>query len=241
MEEREESNVKILNRRSLLFGSGAIGLSTLFARPALAAATPPADFDPALIPPWAPVLRRTCQATPSNIPGPYYVDLDLLRSDITEGKPGFPMTLVFQVVRASDCRPIPGAVVDVWHNDAAGDYSGFANQGTAGQTWLRGVQAADARGLVFFQTIYPGWYPGRTTHVHVKVFPTPTSELTTQFFFEDFLSNAIYLQVPPYDQRGPNPTDNARDNFFTPETVLRWTPNPDGTQGIYAGLRIAMR
>ncbi|TAH38083.1 MAG: hypothetical protein EYC70_05525 [Planctomycetota bacterium] len=235
----------LVNRRNWVLGAGAAGMSALLARSAAAApAAAPAGAallsDPGLAPPWSPVLRRMCRGTPSNIQGPFYLDLDLLRRDITEGKPGLALTLVYQVVRVADCSPIPGAVVDVWHNDALGSYSGFASQGTAGQTWLRGIQIADSHGLVLFDTIYPGWYPGRTTHVHVKVMPTMTTELTTQFYFEDFISNAVYLQLPPYDQKGPNPTSNDQDAFYTPETKMPWMRDPNGPLHLFAGLRIGI-
>lgn len=38
-------------------------------------------------------------------------------------------------------------------------------------TWLRGVQQTDEDGMVEFDTIVPGWYSGRTAHIHVKVRP----------------------------------------------------------------------
>lgn len=238
-----QADSPLLNRRSLVLAAGAAGVATLLPRTASAAprSTPDTAFpDPNLAPPWSPVLRRMCARTPSNIEGPYYLDLNLLRRDITEGKPGLATTLVFQVVRVADCSPIPNAIVDIWHNDALGVYSGFANQGTAGQTYLRGVQYTDAHGLAFFDTIYPGWYQGRTTHIHGKVMPTASTELTTQFYFEDFLSNAVYLQIPPYDQRGTDPTSNAQDGFYTADTKLLWMQDPNNPLHLFAGLRIGI-
>ena len=111
-----------------------------------------------------------CKVYPQETEGPYYLDLDLLRSDITEGRAGTPLALVMQVVSATTCAPLKGVAVDVWHCDAAGVYSGYSGQlggaDTRGQTFLRGTQLTGDDGRVRFDTIYPGWYPGRTTHVY---------------------------------------------------------------------------
>jgi protocatechuate 3,4-dioxygenase beta subunit len=167
----------------------------------------------------ADALQSMCVLTPSETQGPYYLNLNLIRSDITEGKPGIPTRLFLNVVRASDCTPIPNAACDVWHCDALGVYSGIPSLGTAGQTFLRGIQFTDASGMTYFDTIYPGWYPGRTTHIHVKVRPTSTSELTSQIYFPQSLSTRIAGR-PPYSSKGINPTTNNGDPLFLPETVV---------------------
>jgi protocatechuate 3,4-dioxygenase beta subunit len=160
-----------------------------------------------------------CSLTPSETAGPYYLNLNLVRTDITEGQPGLKSRILIHVVRASDCSPVPNATLDVWHASAPGKYSGFANQGTLGQTWLRGVQFTDANGLGYFDTIFPGWYPGRTTHIHLKVRPTPQTELTTQLYFQQSLINRINKRQP-YASHGDNPTTNATDGLFLDETVM---------------------
>lgn len=184
------------------------------------------------------VLSSMCELTPSSIQGPFYLDLDLLRVDITEGKPGLPTRLVLRVVRALDCSPIPNAVVDVWHCDADGAYSGFPSRGTAGETWLRGIQFTDQFGSAHFDTIYPGWYQGRTTHIHLKVRPNAQSELTTQLYFEDDASARVYL-LRHYAAHGPKPVDNDEDGFFLPETVLNLRSHPT-TEGVLVGLTIGI-
>ena len=78
-------------------------------------------------------------------------------------------------MEAGSCAPIAGAMVDIWHTDGYGRYSGFRGQGsdgadTTGETFLRGTQVTDGDGLVEFETIYPGWYPGRTAHIHFKAY-----------------------------------------------------------------------
>ena len=99
--------------------------------------------------------------------GPYYLDLDLVRRNIKGGRKGTPLTLRFQVVDATTCKPIPNAAVEIWHADADGAYSGV--QGNRG-TWLRGIQRTGANGRVRFETIFPGWYPrADAAHPHEGV------------------------------------------------------------------------
>ncbi|MEM7309693.1 MAG: intradiol ring-cleavage dioxygenase [Planctomycetota bacterium] len=169
-------------------------------------------------------------------PGPFYLDLDLLRQDITEGQPGMPMTLIYLVVDKDTCQPIPGAVVDVWHNNGLGSYSGFPVKGTTGETWLRGIQITDGNGIAVFQSIYPGWYAGRTTHVHLKVRPDKTSEATTQMYFDDWLTDLVYANIEPYATKGPKDTTNAADGGFTELMKCSFIPNPDGSISIWAGI-----
>lgn len=121
--------------------------------------------------------------------------------------------------------PMPGARVDIWHCDATGVYSGYAGQGddgntdTTGQTFMRGTQFADDNGIAEFETVYPSWYRGRTTHVHFKVFLDETNILTGQIFFPDALSEYIYLNVAPYNERsGTRDTLNANDGIATQST-----------------------
>src|SRR5687768_1180315 len=114
------------------------------------------------------IAGTTCPLTPRQTEGPIYFDPRLVRRDIREGRPGAPLRLRLQVVGAEDCAPHPRARVDIWHCDSAGAYTGYDSESSAGETWLRGTQLADAEGVVEFQTLYPGWYPGRAVHVHVK-------------------------------------------------------------------------
>jgi len=218
----------ILGRRQILRSAGALSLLGLGMKVArgqglLAAleaggATQMSDFDASDLVD-DPSMATVCTIAPSLTQGPYYLNLNLMRSDITEGLAGLPTRLHVQVVRSSDCAPIPNAVVDLWHNNAPGVYSGFANQGTQGQTFLRGVQTTDANGATYFDTIYPGWYPGRTTHMHLKVRPTGQTELTTQLYFRQRLTNRVY-QLGPYIGHGTNPTTNQTDSLFRQETVV---------------------
>lgn len=157
-----------------------------------------------------------CMLVPEVTEGPYYFDPALVRTDITEGKPGLPLKLRLQVVDSA-CTPFEGARVDIWHCDATGIYSGYANQtagvNTEGETFLRGIQFADASGIVEFETIYPGWYPGRTTHIHFKVFLDETNVLTGQIFFPEDLNDTVYASVAEYARDMTRTTLNANDGI----------------------------
>jgi len=152
----------------------------------------------------------SCVLTPEQTEGPYFLDGDRVRRDITEGKPGAPLVLRLRVLDVSTCRSIRRAAVDVWHCDAAGVYSGV--QGNTG-TFLRGIQRTDAKGLAVFRTIYPGWYPGRTVHVHVKVALGGNVVHTGQLYFPDGVTDAVYGRRP-YSRRPNRSTRNAADSIF---------------------------
>jgi protocatechuate 3,4-dioxygenase beta subunit len=181
--------------------------------------------------------------------GPYYLDGQLLRSDITEGKPGTPITLQIAVQDILACAPLANAAVEIWHCDAQGYYSGIVEEnpggggGTtdeenAGTTFLRGIQLTDDQGMVEFASIFPGWYTGRTVHIHTKVHvngeivdiasdedavatpeggETYEGEQTThvgQLFFDDALSEEV-LATEAYDRTADQGhITNDEDNIF---------------------------
>ena len=153
----------------------------------------------------------TCVLTPEQTEGPYYIDNDLIRSDITEGKDGMPLELRLTVLDASSCDPVENATVEVWHCDAVGEYSGI-NGGSG--NFLRGGQRTNARGLARFRTIYPGWYQGRTTHIHVKVHVGGQEVHTGQLYFDDSTTASINRDASPYDTRGEQDTTNASDSIY---------------------------
>jgi protocatechuate 3,4-dioxygenase beta subunit len=154
----------------------------------------------------------SCVLAPEQTEGPYYIDGEKVRRNITEGRAGTPVTLRATVVDASTCKPIKGAAVDVWHCDAAGTYSGFG-RGAGNRTFLRGIQRTDARGRAVFKTIYPGWYPGRTVHIHVKVHLGGNVIHTGQLYFPDRVTDAAYRKKP-YRSRPGRDTRNASDSVF---------------------------
>lgn len=154
-----------------------------------------------------------CQVSPSVPEGPFYFDTKLLRHDITEGRPGIPMEYRIAVVDAS-CKPIANAAVDIWQCDADGVYSGYGGQATGadtrGTTFLRGIQPADGEGVARFIAIYPGWYPRRVTHLHVKIHVASKTIMTTNLFYPDETSAEVYSS-PPYKAHGVNPLTVAQD------------------------------
>lgn len=159
--------------------------------------------------------HTSCTLYPQQMEGPYYLDLDLLRVNVTEGRPGAPLLLDLQIVRAGSCAPIDGVAVDVWQCDAAGVYSGYPGQlgglDTSGEKFLRGTQLTDAAGHARFETIYPGWYPGRTTHVHFKVQLSQSSAVTSQIYFPEDVTASLYGASAPYAARGQKDTSNGAD------------------------------
>lgn len=160
------------------------------------------------------IAGSVCLVQPETTAGPFYIDPGLVRRDIAEGRAGVPLRLRLQIVSAA-CAPIEGARVDVWHCDAAGDYSGvrspFAD--TTGETYLRGTQFSAGDGVATFETIYPGWYRGRTPHIHYRVFLGDRTALTSQLFFPDTVSARIYGAAAAYSPRGNADTRNAADGI----------------------------
>lgn len=175
--------------------------------------------------PSTPVVGQ-CTLIPQETAGPYplsavLTNAAMLRQDIRDGKTGIPLTLTFLVQNLNQsCGPVADAYVYVWHCDKDGLYSGYNQPGgnTLGQTFLRGIAKTDADGNVQFQTIYPGWYQGRITHVHFQVFlisPTETATATSQLAFPETLTQQVY-QSSLYASRGQNTSvpSFAADNVF---------------------------
>ena len=230
-----ESPRSDLDRRSLLGGLGALGVGSLLTPAARGAAAPLRTPIAIPKPPAFLAGAGPCALTPSGAEGPFYLPLQLLKQDITSGMVGLPLTLIFQLRDSQTCQPIQGAAIDLWHCSTGGQYSGFASEGTLGQDFHRGYQVTDAGGLVIFQTVYPGWYPGRTAHLHLKVYLNGTQDvLTTQTYFLDALSNFVYTNIAPYDQKGPNPTSNQADALYVAQNQMPWIVAPGGG-GVWAG------
>ncbi len=207
-----------MNRRTVLGALGATGV-TLAAVPALA-----------------------CVLSPAIEEGPFFVDEHLQRSDLTAGTTrtgvagGTPLRLSFRVetMRGAMCEPLAGAHVDVWHADATGLYSDEAMLHTRGERFLRGYQVTDKTGVVHFMTIFPGWYPGRTPHVHVKVRTfsgdSVTNTFVSQFYFDEAATDAV-LARRTYASRGKRDTTNARDQLFDARMVVPLVAAGDGYAG----------
>ena len=184
-----------LSRRQLLITAGATGLGAAYAGRGLVSPDPAAAGC---------VLQREVTE------GPYYLDLDLVRRNVRGDRRGIPLTLRFAVVEARTCRVIPNAAVEIWHADATGAYSGVDGNG---DTWLRGIQRTNARGQVRFETIMPGWYPGRTPHIHMKVFVSGDEIHTGQVFFPPAVMRSVYGHGR-YAARGSVSGANAADGIY---------------------------
>jgi protocatechuate 3,4-dioxygenase beta subunit len=166
----------------------------------------------------------SCVLSPAKTEGPYFVDEKLNRADIrvdptdNSVQAGIPLQLT---IRAFDsdrgCAPVQGATIDVWHCNAQGSYSDVAQNGTVGKKYLRGLQKTDAAGAVKFTTIYPGWYRGRTIHIHFKVRlfdgSSETYEFTSQIFFDEQVNNTVLSQAA-YNRGRTRDTLNANDNVY---------------------------
>ena len=157
-----------------------------------------------------------CAVAPTETIGPYPSLSDFVRSDIREGRTGSRLDLTITVVNASsNCAPVAGALVDVWQCDAEGHYSQYQQPGHDGtsETFLRGLQTTDAAGRVTFTTVYPGWYAGRATHIHVEVRVNGRSAKVTQIGFPENVTAEVYASGV-YASKGQNPTSNTGDMVF---------------------------
>jgi protocatechuate 3,4-dioxygenase beta subunit len=189
-----------------------------------------------------------CVIRPVQTEGPYFVDRLLMRSDIRsdpntgEVKEGVPLRVIFRVSQLFNgmCTPLVDALVDLWQCDALGVYGdvldGAGQFDTRGQLWLRGVQPTNAEGVAEFLTIYPGWYTGRTVHLHFKVRTLfPETETTSQLYFDEAVNDAVMAQAP-YDSRGARSTSNALDSIFLAggaDLVVPLEPDGDGYVGTF--------
>ncbi len=205
---------------------------------------------------------NTCSLAKEETQGPYWFDVDAIRSDVTEDRPGTELDLALRVVDAANCdadgKPgvVPNAVVEIWHCDAGGSYSGFesGSSGPGGgggpggessgttsdgsysegvqeatptddETYLRGAQVTGKDGIVRFTTIYPGWYSGRTVHIHLKVHVDKKNILTTQLYFDEAVNTAVF-ETAPYSSRTGRDTFNDGDSIYDASGLL--TAKADG-------------
>ena len=192
-----------------------------------------------------------CSATPSETAGPYPYDLSsnsaIFRTDITEGKTGIPLTLTLTIVNSNNsCAVISGARVDIWHCDKDGYYSEYSEPGylgtqdNTGKTFLRGIQLTDTNGQVKFTTIYPGWYTGRVTHIHMEIFVNSVLKLTSQVAFPDSLNTTVY-NTSLYSAHGQNSIVNSKDQVFSDSYSSELvTISGDTTNGYSATFKVGV-
>jgi protocatechuate 3,4-dioxygenase beta subunit len=208
-----------LTRRDSLLRLGGFAIAAIGLRGAQAA---PAD-----------AASVACILTPEQTEGPYYIAGEKLRRNITDGHPGAALLLRTAVVDASTCRPIKNAAVDIWHADAAGVYSGFGS-GASNRTFMRGIQRTNAKGVAEFRTVYPGWYQGRTVHIHVKVHVGGNVVHTGQLYFNDSLTDKVYRQTP-YSSRPNRDVRNAQDMIYRNGGARSLVKVRKSSAGVYIG------
>lgn len=171
----------------------------------------------------------TCTETLEGEEGPYFVDDSasgydrsniLTNLDGTESQTGVSLVLTLYVFDSENsCTAMEGVQVDIWHCNANGIYSAESSESTTGKSWLRGYQITDSSGKVQFTTIIPGWYSGRTTHIHLRLRSSYDSSSsgatnTMQVFFDQTLIDTLATSVSPYSEEGTNPTTNATDRVY---------------------------
>ncbi|QIS12674.1 intradiol ring-cleavage dioxygenase [Nocardia arthritidis] len=198
--------------------------------------------------------------SPEEIEGPYFVDNEPVRGDISEGKPGLPVNLRLTLIDIGSCTPMVNAMIAVWHCDAFGFYSRFTDQPPNGPdgppmppppddgTFLRGVQFTGADGTATFRTLFPGWYIGRAVHIHVKVKANGGSSYihTGQLYFDESLTEQV-AALDPYNQHDFRRWRNDEDDIYTQQggadSMLTVTPvNPDSlADGLDASINLGIQ
>ena len=260
-EDVRRSRERISRRRALGLG-GTIGLGALVAActdssssgresaPSLPASSTASSDVLALLD-----RANTCLAAHEQTQGPYWFDVDSIRSDLREDRPGTPLLLAVRAHDLSRCTngsaptAIPNSVIEIWHCDAGGVYSGFESASKGGSrggpdgggfgdtsdgsysvgddeanptddgTYLRGAQVADRNGVVQFTTIYPGWYRGRTVHIHIKLHVDRKTVLTTQLYFAEAVNDEVFATAP-YDRHTGRETRNEDDSIYDPSGLV---------------------
>jgi protocatechuate 3,4-dioxygenase beta subunit len=192
-------------------------------------------------------LSPACRAWAEQDQGPFHRDDEPIRRDIAEDRPGAPLTLGIRITGPDD-TPLRGAGVEIWHCDALGRYSGFAPPEPAptvaqarylpDATFLRGRQITDAAGMVEFRTIYPGWYPGRTVHIHAIVH-VGGAPLTSQLYFPEPINNTV-LATEPYRSRPGRDTTNDTDTIFPTGGTPAVLDVTGSTSGYRAGICLVL-
>ena len=168
-----------------------------------------------------------CNLAPTETEGPFptKVPSSYVRSDITNGRTGYPLTAKLSIGNSNNnCAALAGVIVDVWHCDAEGNYSEYGGSGMQSTNYqslhfLRGRQTTDANGQVTFTSIFPGWYSGRATHIHVHVYSASgTSLKVTQIAFPEVTGSAV-LAVNGYAKGMNGYTYNSKDNVFSDDAA----------------------
>ncbi|QDS69944.1 hypothetical protein FKW77_002000 [Venturia effusa] len=178
--------------------------------------------------------NSSCILDPEVTQGPYYVSGEYIRKNITEDQEGIPLHIEFQVIDVDTCEPVPDFFLDYWHCNSTGVYSGVVASGNGdssdatnlNKTFLRGIQASDEEGVVSFDSLFPGHYTSRATHIHIlghsNVTIASNNTLSNQgqmshvgqvFFDQDLITEAD--TIAPYSSNTQEVTLNADDSIAT--------------------------
>ena len=190
-----EQRTPLMRRREAMVAFGGLGLGAIWQ----------------LTRGGVPAQAADCILAPEQTEGPYWLSNAPKRRDVRAGRPGTPLLLQLKVLNASTCKPIKGATVEIWHADAGGHYSGV--EGSTGTRFLRGQVKSGADGIARFTTIFPGWYSGRTPHIHVKVHVGGQEVHTGQLYFSEAVQRSVY-KLKAYASRGQADTTHAEDNIY---------------------------
>ncbi|MEQ4723591.1 hypothetical protein [Nonomuraea sp. B19D2] len=273
-----------VSRRRLFAGISSLGLGSLLAACASTEGTATVTTSTgASVTPTATTAKDltalftgagTCKLTSTTTQGPYYFDADKIRSDIREDRQGVRLRVAIKVQDSETCKPLGNTVVEIWHCDAAGLYSGAEAQSTGGgggnqpsgnppgnppsgaptgappsggtgdgggdmadltptddKRYLRGAQVTNSDGIVEFTTIWPGWYRGRTIHVHAMVHFSNQRVLTTQLMFDESLNSKV-MAMSPYSGHSGRDTFNDNDNIYDDSMLMKVTKEDDGYLGV---------
>src|SRR5262245_25295841 len=242
----EKAHEKRLDRREVIRIIGAAGAAAVAAACGGESATSPSAVASAVtttagtgVTNGTSAGNDACAVSPNETAGPYPSKSDIFRSDIRENSQGVSLALTIRVINVSNgCAPLANANVEIWQCDAAGNYSEYGSQTT--QTYLRGIQTTDANGQVNFMTVYPGWYQGRATHIHIEVTTNGRSVKVTQIAFPETTNNAVYA-TGVYASRGSNPTSNLQDGIFADSLSSELvTPSGNPTAGYSASYQVGV-
>jgi len=206
-----------------------------------------------------------CMLMPAVDQGPLYVKGEEIRKDITNGEKGIKLTLAIQVVDYKTCATVPNAYVDIWSSNATGIYVGVQGYPGMGDpkdasilkgTTLRGVQPTDSHGIAAFDSLFPGHYDGRTTHIHAIVYLGATKQANNtitggraahigQIYFDQGLITNVE-KATPYNTNRMAILQNTRDFLFQAgangdDPIVRYAlVGKDVSEGLFAWIRFGI-
>jgi protocatechuate 3,4-dioxygenase beta subunit len=158
-----------------------------------------------------------CTVNPSETAGPFPTKdpANYVIKDIKAGRAGVEMIANITIKnKNTGCGALQGAIVDIWHCDADGNYSEYGS--LTSSHFLRGRQTTDMNGLVSFATIFPGWYSGRAVHIHIHIYNAiGKTLLVSQIAFPASVCDTVFTTATSFYKRGKADTTNERDGIFS--------------------------